>query len=330
MSFSFPFVLFLLPLTLLFLRRPKHNPITLSSLSGWQNAAPPRRVKWLKLLRILRFLSFALLLIALAGPRTEQTVNEEIRQGIAIEMLADISSSMDRTISESSAPKNTRMDASKQVIEAFIKNRPDDLIGLITFARYADTLSPLTFGHSALVQLVQELEIQNRPNEDGTAYGDALMLACAHLARIDEPAADQKPAAPIQSKIIILLTDGENNCGLHLPQEAAGLAKKWGIRLYTISLSESGDASKVLTDAEALLKLISEATGGAFWKIHTADELTSAYETIDRLEKTDIKSSSLLYKEYRTVFMFFALPALLLLLLEQTLNATLLRVTEEA
>ena len=125
----------------------------------------------------------------------------------------------------------------------FVRHRPDDLIGLITFARYADTLSPLTYGHDALVEIVRELDIQERPAEDGTGYGDALALACARLDQMGQwqPAAGKHaadPSAAVRSKVVVLLTDGENNCGLHLPEEAAGLAKKWGIRVYAISMKD--------------------------------------------------------------------------------------------
>ncbi len=334
MNFSVPWALLFLPLALLFLRKRRLNAVVISSLAGWRGAAQPRRVKWLKALRPLHAAAFALLIIALAGPRTERPVSEEIRQGIAIEMLIDISSSMDRTITGSAGEKTTRMEASKKVVEAFIGNRSDDLIGLITFARYADTLSPLTFGHSALIQLIHEVKIQDRPNEDGTAYGDALMLACAHLDRMNDWRTDKEisandPVAQIQSKTIILLTDGENNCGLHLPQEAAGLAKKWNIRLYAISLGDTGETRNELTEAEQLLKTISEATGGGFWKIYDAGALTEAYETINQLEKSEIKNTTLPYTEYRNIFAFFALPALLMLLLEQVLSATVLRITTE-
>ena len=334
MSFSFPWALLLLPLALLSLRKRQLNAVVVSSLAGWRGAAQSRRVKWLALLRILRTLAFLLLIAALAGPRKELPISEETRQGIAIEMLVDNSSSMDRNIISAAGEKTTRMEAAKKTVEAFIKNRPDDLIGIITFARYADTLSPLTFGHNALVQLVQEIKIQDRPNEDGTAYGDALTLACAHLDRMNDWRTDKEdsikaPAASIQSKTIILLTDGENNCGLHLPQEAAGLAKKWGIRLYAISLGDTNEAHAELTDAEQLLQMISEGTGGAFWKIYDTEALAEAYAMINKLERSEIKNTTLLYTEYRNIFAFFALPALLLLLLEQILNATVLRVTEE-
>lgn len=330
MTFSFPWILLLLPAVLLLLRRQPFRAVTVSSLTGWQNAQQPRRVRWLVLLRILRTLACALLIISIAGPRMERAISEETHQGIAIEMLVDISSSMDRNITSGSGEKTTRMEAAKKTVEEFIANRPDDLIGLITFARYADTLSPLTFGHSALIQLVQEIKIQYRPNEDGTAYGDALSLACAHLDRMKDWAHNGKPAAPIESKTVILLTDGENNCGLHLPQEAAGLAKQWNIRLYAISLGDSGESTNTLTDSEQLLDTISTATGGAFWKIYNMDELKESYDAIDRLEKSEIKNATLVHTEYRNIFLFFALPALLMLLLEQILSASVLRVTEEA
>lgn len=326
MTFTFPFILFLLPLSLLLLRRRKFNAIEVSSLSGWKNAADSKRIRRLRILNLMRTVACALLITAMAGPRTGRPVSEEVRQGIAIEMLLDISSSMDRNIKGSDGQQTTRMEAAKEAVEAFIGNRPDDLIGLITFARYADTLSPLTFGHEALIQLVQEVEIQDRPNEDGTAYGDALSLACAHLDRMNEW--NDEEEQPIQSKTIILLTDGENNCGLHLPQEAAGLAKQWGIRIYAISLGDADE--KELTDAEQLLELISDGTGGGFWKIYNIDELDEAYTRIDELETSEIKSATLVHTEYQTVFTFFALPALLLLLADRILNATALRITEEA
>jgi len=270
----------------------------------------------------------ALLIAAVAGPRIERPVTDEIRQGIAIEMLVDISSSMDIGIGTGSSHGSSRMEAAKDAVKAFIQNRPDDLIGLITFARYADTRVPLTFGHTALLQIVDELEIQDLPNEDGTAYGDALAAACAHLDRMDDWREADDEVAQVQSKIVILLTDGENNCGLHLPQEAAGLAKQWGIRVYTVSLGDA-QSDDDLTDSEVLLDIISEGTGGAFWKIHGTDELNNAYETIDQLEKSEIRSATLSRTEHIHLVVWFALPACVLLLLETMLSASILRVASE-
>jgi Ca-activated chloride channel family protein len=225
------------------------------------------------------------------------------------------------------------------VVEQFIHNRPNDLIGVVTFARYADTLSPLTFGHDALIEIVRQLTIQDRPNEDGTAYGDALTLACARLEQMKEwqtssttAAADR--TAAIRSQVVVLLTDGENNCGLHLPEEAAGLAKKWGIRVYAISLTGDGPAAPAtadaeLTPAEKLLQHLASETGGNYWKIGNAPQLQAVYDEIDRLEKSQIKNATLYHTEISPLFSWFALPALVLLLVERILSATWLRVAED-
>jgi Ca-activated chloride channel family protein len=133
----------------------------------------------------------------------------------------------------------------------------------------------------------------------------------------------------IDSRIVVLLTDGENNCGLHLPQESAALAKKWAIRVYVISLGES-DQSSGMTDAENLLENVAGITGGAFWKISDGDALRNAYQEIDKLEKSAITDSTVLHHQPVSIFYLFLIPALVLLLLDMILNATLLRVNQEA
>lgn len=326
MNFAFPWVLLLLPVALLLLRKRKWNAVSVSSLAGWRSAERTHRMRWLKALNGLRALVLVLLVVAMAGPRMERDVSEEVRQGVAIEMLLDASSSMDQNVDGGAEENVIRLEAAKTAVETFVENRPDDLIGLITFARYADTICPLTFGHEALVQLVSNVEIQDRPNEDGTAYGDALSLACAHLDRMDQWHDDDKQI--IQSKAVVLLTDGENNCGRHLPREAAGLAKRWGIRIYTISLGASYEDEP--THAEKLLEMIGEATGGGFWKIVDVEGLEKTYDRIDKLETSEIKSATLVHTEYTSIFGYFALPAFLLLIFECILKTTVLRVTEES
>jgi Ca-activated chloride channel family protein len=279
-------------------------------------------------LRVLRVIAFTLLIVALADPIVQRPEEKTVRQGIAIEMLVDISSSMDCTISGAGEKRQTRMEAAKDAVAHFVAARENDLIGLITFARYADTVSPLTFGHKALRQLVDNLEIQDRPNEDGTAYGDALMQACAQLQGMHEWREDGSEEALIKSKVIVLLTDGENNCGRHLPQEAAGLAEKWGIRIYAISLGES-DESGTLTDAEALLAGVAERSGGSFWKINDDEGLTDAYAAIDKLEKSDIVDSTVVDFQPTHVFRWFLVPSVFLLVTDMLLCATLLRVNQE-
>ncbi len=348
MTFAFPWILVLLPLALAALRRQPLAAITVSGLAVWRNVPPSGRLRWLRRVRLLRAAAVALLIVACAGPQVERQVGEEIRQGVAIQLLVDISSSMDQSLASGDDTRISRLEGVKGVVEQFIRHRADDLIGVITFARYADTLSPLTYGHEALVEIVRGLAIQELAHEDGTGYGDALALACARLALIGQwqPAAGSRAADPfaaVQTKIIVLLTDGENNCGLHLPEEAAGLAKKWGIRVYAVSMQDhgGGDTSaerraevggltdEGLTDAEQLLRRLADETGGAYWKIGSATQLQEVYALIDRLERSEIKSAILYHAEISALFQYFAFAALALLMVERMLCATWLRVAEE-
>ncbi|MDG2255676.1 MAG: VWA domain-containing protein [Opitutaceae bacterium] len=278
----------------------------------------------------------------MARPQAGSSQSVEEAEGIAIELLVDVSSSMDRTVILPDRSSKTRMDIAKEMLELFIigdgeklGGRPDDLIGLISFARYADTRSPLTFGHKALAQIVRNLEIQDRPNEDGTAYGDALTLACARLRKLDEveDSTSSRRLSEIESRVVVLLTDGENNSGNHLPLEAAGLAKLWGSRIYTISLSEAdapalnvdGVGEQELTAAEQVLMRISDETGGVFRRATGYESLRSIYEEIDTLETSKIETRSVAIVSER--FWVPLLLALAFLGFRLWLQSTWLRVT---
>ena len=332
----------MLPLALVALRQRPLAAITVSGLAVWRNVPPSRRLRWLRRVRYISAVAIGLLITACAGPQMERQVGEETREGVAIQLLVDISSSMEQSLAADDGERMSRLEATKRVVEQFIRHRPDDLIGLITFARYADTLSPLTHGHDALVAIVRELDIQERPTEDGTGYGDALALACARLDQMGQwqPAAGKRtadPSAMVRSKVVVLLTDGENNCGLHLPEEAAGLAGKWGIRVYAISMKDDSGGSTLerrnddegLTDAEKLLRRLADETGGAYWKIGNATHLQEVYERIDHLETSEIETTILYHSEISPLFQYLACVAFVLLLAERTTRATWLRVAEE-
>jgi Ca-activated chloride channel family protein len=282
------------------------------------------------------------LITACAGPQMERQVGEETREGVAIQLLVDISSSMEQSLAADNGERISRLEATKRVVEQFIRHRPDDLIGLITFARYADTLSPLTYGHDALVEIVHELDIQESPAEDGTGYGDALALACARLDQMGQwqPAAGERtidPSLTVRSKVVVLLTDGENNCGLHLPEEAAGLAKKWNIRVYAISMKDDEGERTLqrrsddegLTDAEKLLRRLADETGGAYWRIGNATHLQEVYEQIDHLETSEIETTILYHAKISPLFQYLVCVAFVLLMAERIMRATWLRVAEE-
>ena len=238
MSFAYPWVLALVPLAGWFFFRPGRvgANVPVASLRLWEHVESGRaRFLWMP--RWLRLAALMALIVALAGPQMGTTKSLQVSEGVAIQLLVDVSSSMDMTMQVPGGKKKTRMEVAKELVHDFIagdgdklKGRTGDLVGLITFARYADTRSPLTFGHPALLQMVRGLEVQDRPNEDGTAYGDALALAAARLEHLEEMKEDGRWRldGDVASRVIVLLTDGENNSGNHLPEVAAGLAKKWG------------------------------------------------------------------------------------------------------
>ena len=342
MTFAYPWILLMLPLALVALRQRPLTAITVSGLAVWRNVPPSGRLRWLRRVRYMSAVAIGLLIAACAGPQIQRQVGEETQEGVAIQLLVDISSSMEQSLAADDGERMSRLEATKRVVEQFIRHRGDDLIGLITFARYADTLSPLTHGHDALVEIVRELDIQERPTEDGTGYGDALALACARLDQMGQwqPAAEKRTAegsATVQSKVVVLLTDGENNCGLHLPEEAAGLSKKWGIRVYAISMKDDQGGSTLerrsddegLTDAEKLLRHLADETGGAYWRIGNAAHLREVYERIDHLETSEIKTTILYHSEISPLFQYLACVAFVLLLAERIMRATWLRVAEE-
>ncbi|MEO0510773.1 MAG: VWA domain-containing protein [Verrucomicrobiota bacterium] len=308
MSFANIWVLALLPLVWWLLSRQRERTsVTVPSIKLWETGETGR-ARWLWLPITLRRACVVLILLAVARPQAGTTYDAEVTEGIAIQMLIDVSSSMDMGVTDLNGKSTSRMEVAKDMVERFIagdgealEGRPNDLIGLITFARYADTRSPLTFGHEALLQIVRNLEIQERPNEDGTAYGDALAIAAARLQNLEELKHGSRSfdMDSIRSKLIILLTDGENNSGSHLPLEAAGLAKAWGCRVYVVSLGDSGtdgiigdENAPPLSSAERVLEHIAKETGGHFRQAHDFESLVSFYSEIDLLERSEISSRS--------------------------------------
>lgn len=340
MTFLYPALFWLLLFCPLLLLKPRQNGLLFPSLAAWRDSGKSARQKWLWLPPWLRMLAAALLIAACARPQFELESKVQKTYGIALEILFDVSSSMSFTMNYDGESVE-RIAVAKKVLEAFVagdgetlEGRPDDLIGLITFARFADTLSPLTYSHDALVEIIRDVEVNDRPNEDGTAYGDAAALAAARLRHLEETGEER--GAAVESKVILLLTDGENNCGRHLPLEAAALAKKWGYRIYTISITDPPATYKEKIDGEVFertaelsaaqqgLKRMAEETGGIYRTATDYDTLRSVYEEIDRLEKSEIKTVA--HLEMRELYVLFALAALGLLITDCALRSIWLRV----
>lgn len=334
-------LLFILRMVLDHLRKKPGSAIGFSSLESLKPLPKTLRQHLMPLPFWLRIFTLTLLIIALARPQLEQTTQGVPKEGIAIELVVDISSSMDISMPFADASMS-RMEVTRQVVEQFVgggeelDGRPNDLIGLITFARFADTACPLTLDHASLMYYIRELNIESRPNEDGTAFGDAVALAAARLKTAEERyGTDRAIDYAINSKVIILLTDGNNNCGKHLPMEGAALAENWGIRLHTIAITDPPDKKTIQTPAgpveveaepliqERILRKMAEQTGGIYRRATDEASLRDVYSEINAMEKSRIETMD--YHTYSETFQPFAALGLTLLALHTLLTTTWLR-----
>ncbi|MBN1674403.1 MAG: VWA domain-containing protein [Kiritimatiellae bacterium] len=303
-----------------------------------------QRLLWLP--HALRVAALALLTVGLARPQQGRERVRDISKGVAMEMVVDRSSSMGSEM-EYDRQRLNRLEVVKRVFEKFVhgdgnglKGRPNDLIGMIGFARYPDTICPLTLGHGALSEFLKGMKLaQPRSAEDGTAIGDALALAAARLKTAEETLARQtgedRNKYEIKSKIIILLTDGAQTAGKRAPLQGADLAAKWGIKVYAIGVGGAEGVARSRDPFfqflqrmgsgvdERTLEAIAERTGGLFRMAESAEALQEIYMEIDRLERTEIESVR--YMDYREVFAFWTLAALLALALETALGCTVFR-----
>jgi len=332
-------------LVYLHMRRHSHGSLRFSSTSHAERSGRSLRQRLLAVPLVLRILVLVLLAIALARPQEGMEQVRDVSKGVAIEMVVDRSGSMGAEMVYG-GERMTRLDAVKRVFQEFVdgdgKNlpgRPSDLIGMTAFARYADTVCPLTLAHGAMGRFLENIQLVRRQSEDGTAIGDAIALAAARLKTAEETLARQlKGKAPdyrITSKVIILLTDGQSNCGRRTPIQAAELAKEWGIKVYAIGVGSGEGITTIQTPFGAykvpmgpgvdagVLKAVAEATGGKFWMAEDAESLQRVYQQIDRLEKSQIESVR--YLDYRELFTASALAALGVILLEVGLSCTVLR-----
>ena len=338
MSFQFqaPYAFGILSLIVLLiyydLKKKRRGALRYSSTEVLVAIPPSRRARLLHVPLVLRSISLTMLVVALARPQKGQDPVRNVTKGVAIQMVLDRSGSM-RAAMQYQGESISRFEVVKSVFSEFVEGdgrelggRPDDLIGVITFAGYADTISPLTHSHDALKSLLEELEIVSDFSKDGTAIGDAIALGAARLKTAEEEmefAGKMGDVFQIKSKIMILLTDGEQNAGTRSPERAAALAEEWGIKIYAIGMvPDIGEGSYALGSSE-LLARITESTGGIFRVASDELSLHEVYEEIDRLEKTEIESIQ--YLTHQEYFFPFALGALMLLIIELVISKTVLR-----
>ena len=282
--------------------------ITYTSTVDFSLLPSSLRSKTLWIPSVLRTLALILLIVCIARPQKRFEKTKQATDGVAIEMVIDRSSSMyahDFTIDGKAVD---RLTAVRKVAGDFINGmgslhgRSSDLIGLVTFAGYADSNCPMTFDHEFLVtDVLNSIRIVNERAEDGTAIGDALALAVERLASLDERVKSES-GNTIQSKVIILLTDGENNQGDIDPRTAADMAAAMNITVYTIGAGTNGWAPTPVQDMfgntvmrnqrvqidEETLREIADITKGMYFRATDTESLEEIYAQIDEMERTEI------------------------------------------
>jgi Ca-activated chloride channel family protein len=274
--------------------------------------------KLIHLIYLFKICALILLIIALARPQSSTNWEESTTEGIDIILSMDISGSM---LAEDLKPN--RLEASKEVAMDFISKRANDRVGLVIFSGESFTQCPLTTDHNVLINLFKD--VKSGMVEDGTAIGMGLATAVNRLKESDAI-----------SKVIILLTDGVNNKGVVAPFTAAEIAKKFGIRVYTIGVGTEGYAPypfqtpfgiqyqdvEVQIDEETLQN-IATVTDGKYFRATNNSKLKEIYKDIDKLEKSKIEVTE--FHKRSEEFNKFAIPALLLLVLGFILEKTYLK-----
>jgi Ca-activated chloride channel family protein len=298
--------------------------VTFSNTSMLAKIGHRRRSRAGAFLAALTYLALALFIAALARPQLGRVTTRVQATGVDIMLALDVSRSMlaeDFTIGNRRA---NRIDAVKLVTEQFIRERPNDRIGLVAFAGRPFLVTPLTLVHERLIQNLERLRIGLV--EDGTAIGSAIASAANRLK--DKEA---------KTKLIVLLTDGDNNAGKVQPLTAAEAAKALGIRIYTIGAGTEGEAPFPLTNQfgrtvyrnvlvkfdEKTLQEIASMTSGQYFRATDTNSLRTIFGEIDKLEKSKVEVEKT--AQYRDLFMWFLIPGLAFLALEILLSQTIWR-----
>lgn len=315
LKFAEPLFLYLLvivPVMVAFyiLKQQKVNAsVRMPGLQPFEKSGTTFRHYLRHILFAFRCLAIALLILILARPQKTDRFQDVSTEGIDIVLAQDISGSM---LARDFKPD--RLEAAKNIATEFISGRPYDRIGLVVFSGESFTQCPLTTDHAVLINLLRE--IQSGMIEDGTAIGMGLATA---VNRIKD--------SQVKSKIIILLTDGVNNKGEVAPATAAGIAKTFGIRVYTIGVGTQGMAPYPVQTPyglqyqnmpveidEGILQEIAQTTGGRYFRATDNNKLIQVYREIDKLEKSKIDVRQFTKKEER--YLWPAIIAFALLISE--------------
>lgn len=270
--------------------------------------------------QIIRVMTLALIVIALARPQYTRGEQKRSTEGLDIVLAIDTSGSMAALDFEIEGKRDNRLAVVKTVIEKFIASRPDDRIGMVVFGQEAFTQAPLTLDHEVLLKFLERVSIGMAG--DGTAIGDAVATSTKRVKDIKA-----------KSRIVILLTDGKNTAGSVDPLLAAQAAASFGVKIYTIGVGKEGKVPFpvdgffgnriIYRDSdldEKLLQEIAETTDAKFFRASDTEALFKVYETIDRLEKTKVEVKE--FRNYEEAYADFTWPVVILILFEIVMSMT--------
>ncbi len=296
--------------------------VVFSSLRPLLDLGRVRRSRLGGWLTSLLLLALALFIVALSRPRMGKTISTVQASGIDIMIALDVSGSMIAEDFTIGGQRASRVEVVKKVTQTFIEGRPNDRIGMLCFASRPYLVSPLTLDHDWLLQNLERVRLGLV--EDGTAIGSAIASASNRLQNKES-----------KSRIVVLLTDGDNNAGKVPPITAAEAARALGIKVYTIGAGTRGFAPVPMTDMfgrkvyrnmkvdvdEDTLKKIADTTGGVFYRATDTRTLTQIFDQIDKLEKSTVELSQ--STQYRELFPWFLGAGAALLALQALLAQTL-------
>jgi Ca-activated chloride channel family protein len=315
--FQSPYWLALLALpALIYLlrRRTWHPTLSVSSAAGLRALRPSYVVRTRWLVSLLEAAALVLMVAGLARPQWGNRETVRLSEGINIVLAVDLSESMQALDFELGGDRVNRLQAVKAVVRDFVGKRTGDRIGMVVFGSEAYTQMPLTTDHGATVSVLERLEIGAAG--PSTAIGDAIGISVKRLQDIDS-----------KSNVVILLTDGRSNSGELSPELGADIARKLGVKVYTVGVGTRGDVPFVVADPfgrrrvvyrrvdidEEALQQIADKTGAAYFHAENVEGLHRVYDAIDRLEKTEVEVQS--FDQYDELYPYLLLPAIALLLL---------------
>jgi Ca-activated chloride channel family protein len=308
-------------------RRKKQASLLYSQTSVLAKIPPGLRTRLMFLPAAFKILALILAIFALARPQKSDTQVKKNVEGIDIMIAMDISDSM---LIEDMRPLN-RLESAKETLKNFVNKRSSDRIGVVIFAGESFTLVPLTLDYQLILSRIEEITTAQQAHvKDGTAIGVGLANAAGKLKE-----------STAKSRVIIFMTDGENNSGTIDPDTGLEIAKGYGLKIYSIGIGRDGPTRIPIyqrdvfgnktktyqpfesTVNEELLSRMARETGGKYYRASKEDSLAGVFNEIDKFEKTKIDVNK--YTRYTELFQNFLLPALLLYLLGILLSHTWLR-----